>query len=271
MTNPVHIMNFPAGANPADFHFETIAHRPVAWSENKAYLDLDADHVEATFAIPKSYTMDNDGEFFLGPNGTLISERAKVAAAALIGPRVIIHAGTSVDGTSSIDPDSVLHQNVIIKAHSRIGSQATIGQNTVVAGSEIKDKVSIGSAGEIARSTIHSSAQLGDNIVCYDATILEGASIGHRSEIYSTVGKGANLGSRVEICAVIGNSSVVGDRAYISADVGQDAIVLPKVEVVRSVPDRGIAIGNDAREIVQDKRLIPTRHWLVRLVSRRQK
>jgi UDP-3-O-[3-hydroxymyristoyl] glucosamine N-acyltransferase len=305
MTEPQPIMNFPEDANCGDFYFETIQHQPtVVDSEGARHLDMNAEPVETTFAIPKNLIVD-DGEFEVLPNGSIVSERANVRAHS-IGLRVIVHAGTSIDAPCSIGngttvgPESVVHDTTIgpdvvigkkaqiaksgIRYKTSIGDNVTIqntnvdayvtiGKDTRLVKSGVGEQTSIGDCALADCVTIGRKVTVGNNTQCVRTSIESFAAIGDRCLVRGPIGSDAKIGNNVIVNQGVSveRYAQVGDDAIIAAEVGSSAFVVPGSHVQCNVPEGAVVVPENTQYIVAGKAVIDTGSRLVRLALRKGK
>jgi UDP-3-O-[3-hydroxymyristoyl] glucosamine N-acyltransferase len=180
-----------------------------------------------------------------------IGSRVKLAAGAVIGPKVEI--GDDV----SIGPNSTI-------ANTTIGSNVSIGANCSIGlrgfGFEKREDGTLIRFPQLGRVSIESHVEIGSN-VCIDRGALGLTQIGAGSKIDNLVHIAHNvqIGKNTLVIAntMIGGSTCIGDGVWLAPSaalmnkisVGDNAIVGLGAVVTRSVEEGATVVGNPARRL----------------------
>ena len=217
-----------------------------------------------------------------------INDRAQLAAAErlmretintrhmLNGVTLIDPASTYIEVSVTIEPDTVVLPGTQLRGTTAIGRDCTIGPNTIIADSQIGQRVAI-VASVIESATIEddvdigpfshmrkgahlcAGVHIGNFAEVKDSTLGPGTKQGHFSYLgNATIGANVNIGAGAITCNYDGrhkHPTTIGDNTFIGSDtmlvapvnIGHDAKTGAGSVVTRDVADHELAYGVPAK------------------------
>lgn len=211
--------------------------------------------VHASAIVHSEATLGKDVR--IGPHVT-------VDARAIVGDRVVLHAGVRLYSDTSVGDDSILHSNVVVRERCRLGARVLIHSNASI-GSDGFGFVPAPDGSGVLKVPQVGTVDIGDEVEIGAGTCVDRAKFGA-----TTIGRGTKLDNLVQIghncrigrgCVIAGltgisGSVVVGDGVRIGGAVGiadhvrigNRATIGAKSGVYRDVPDGVTQMGTPAQE-----------------------
>jgi bifunctional UDP-N-acetylglucosamine pyrophosphorylase/glucosamine-1-phosphate N-acetyltransferase len=208
------------------------------------------------------------GVTVIDPRTTYIDRMVEVGRDTVIYPNCYLQGETRIGERCTIEPNSKISDSVI-------GDEVAIRGNSVITGSRIEEKASIGPFAHIRPLTeVKARAKIGNFVEVKKSFIGEGSKANHLTYIGdSLVGEGVNVGAGTITCNYDGlekHQTIIGDRVFVGSNVeivapvkiGKDASIGAGTTVTKNVPDGALAISR-----VKQKNI---RGWSKRVERRRK-
>lgn len=194
----------------------------------------------------------------------------------LNGVTLIDPANTYIEASVTIEPDTIILPGTHLKGKTSLGRECTIGPNTIVADSQIGDRVKI-VASLIEGTTIEDGVDVGPfSHMRKGAYLCEGVHVGNFAEVKdsrlgpgtkqghfsylgnATIGANVNIGAGTITCNYDGqhkHSTTIGDNTFIGSDtllvapvnIGHDAKTGAGSVVTHAVADHELVYGVPAK------------------------
>ncbi len=182
-----------------------------------------------------------------------------------VGKDTIIYPNTFIEGNTEIGEDCLIESGCHIR-ESKIGSNVTIRWASVINGSIIKDRASVGPFAHIRpESEIGEDSRIGNFVEVKKTFFGKGSKASHLTYLGdSIVGTGVNVGAGTITCNYDGVSkhqTIIEDDAFIGSNtelvapvrVGREALIGAGSTITRDVPPKSLAIGR-ARQVNLSKK-----------------
>jgi UDP-3-O-[3-hydroxymyristoyl] glucosamine N-acyltransferase len=199
----------------------------------------------------------------LGPHVSIDDE-------AIIGDRVVLHAGVRVYAGSAIGDDSILHANAVIRERCRLGRRVVLHPNVTIGADGFGYEPAPDGSGLIK------VPHIGIVIIEDDVEIGAGTCVDRAKFGATVIGAGTKIDNLVQIghncrigrhCAIAGRAGLsgsvtVGDHARIAGavgivdhvSIGSGATIGAAAGVMKDVPPGETHVGSPAAEIRQTLR-----------------
>ncbi len=181
-----------------------------------------------------------------------------IEASVTIEPDTVILPGTHLKGTTTIGRDCAIGPNTII-ADSQIGQRVTIVAS-LVEGALVEDGVDIGPFSHLRKGAhLCAGVHVGNFAEVKDSTLGPGTKQGHFSYLgNATIGANVNIGAGTITCNYDGqhkHPTTIGDNTFIGSDtmlvapvnIGHDAKTGAGSVVTHDVADHELVYGVPAR------------------------
>lgn len=199
----------------------------------------------------------------IGPYA-VIEEGARIGEDCVIGPGCVIGSGSTIGRRSRLYPQVTVREDV------RIGERVIVHSNSVIGSDGFGYETVDGKHLKIPHAA---SVEIGDDVeigscVCIDRGRFRNTRIGRGTKIDNLVQIAHNvvIGEDCLIISQVGisGSTEVEDRAVIAGQaglvghitIGSDAIIGARSGVTKSVPPQSIVLGEPARPIHEQKKLL---------------
>jgi len=195
-----------------------------------------------------------EGVTIINPQDTYIDQDVRVGKDTVIFPNTFLMGNTEIGENCLIESGCQIGE-------SKIGSDVTIRWASVINGSVIQDRATIGPFAHIRpNSEIGENARIGNFVEVKHSTLGKESKAAHLSYLGdTTVGLGVNIGAGTITCNYDGVSkhpTVIEDKAFIGSNtelvapvrVGRGAIIGAGSTITKDVPPGSLAIGR-ARQI----------------------
>jgi bifunctional UDP-N-acetylglucosamine pyrophosphorylase/glucosamine-1-phosphate N-acetyltransferase len=172
-----------------------------------------------------------------------------------IGKETTIYPNVYLEGRTTVGRDSLIYPNVRLR-DSSIGNGVVIWDSTIIEGSRIKDRASVGPFARIRPgSEIGVEARIGNFVELKKAAIGKGSKASHLSYIGdATLGRDVNVGAGTITCNYDGtkkHKTEIGDNVFIGSDtqliapvhVGKGAYIGAGSTITRDVPAMSLAMS----------------------------
>lgn len=203
-------------------------------------------------------------------SGVAIGPHVVIGDDAVIGDRTVIEANTFVGASSTIGADGRLYPNVTVREETRIGDRVIIHSGAVIGSDGFGYETLEGRHVKIPQTgfvEIGDDVEIGAN-VCIDrgrfqkTWIQSGVKIDNLVQVAHNVIVGENT-LLISQCGIsgsteIGKNVIIAGQAGIVGHIqlGDGVIVGAGAGVTKSVPEKTIVLGQPAKPIQEQKRLI---------------
>jgi bifunctional UDP-N-acetylglucosamine pyrophosphorylase / glucosamine-1-phosphate N-acetyltransferase len=200
-----------------------------------------------------------EGVTLVNPHNTYIDADVR------IGKDTVIYPNTFLTGRTEIGEGCVIESGCQI-VDSIIGSQVTIKWASVVSGSTVRERATIGPFAHIRpHSDIGEEARIGNFVEVKKSTIGKGSKSSHLTYLGdATVGKRVNVGAGTITCNYDGVSkhpTIIEDEVFIGSNtelvapvrIGHGALIGAGSTITKDVPPESLAIGR-AKQVNLNKK-----------------
>jgi bifunctional UDP-N-acetylglucosamine pyrophosphorylase/glucosamine-1-phosphate N-acetyltransferase len=172
-----------------------------------------------------------------------------------IGKETVIYPNVHLEGHTTIGKGSTIYPNVRIQ-DSHIGNAAIIKDSTVIEGSIIQDRASVGPFAHIRPgSQVGREARIGNFVELKKAVVGNGSKASHLSYLGDArIGKDVNIGAGTITCNYDGGKkhvTLIEDRVFVGSDsqliapvkIGKGAYIGAGSTITSDVPPDALAIS----------------------------